>query len=196
VLMALLCYLCCFFQYKSLENKPKALIVCFALTGDKYHANCSYLTISQILCLGFQVLYSFFCYVSWVAFGRKDLKEIQDEIGRILYSNKFNAAVKPKEEVPSRRTSTVSNISESKTGIQHVAPGCHSALNLRLVLHKSHILKATSIFKWLRITEVSISCKKVYIEVIMLSLYRKLVRYVSDTLNTLCNVCSSKTLSP
>ncbi|XP_070703177.1 protein phosphatase 1 regulatory subunit 36 [Pempheris klunzingeri] len=38
-------------------------------------------------------LYSFFCYVAWVTFGRKDLRDIQEEVGRLLYSDTFNAAV-------------------------------------------------------------------------------------------------------
>ncbi|KAM9340207.1 protein phosphatase 1 regulatory subunit 36 [Symphorus nematophorus] len=39
-------------------------------------------------------LYSFFCYVAWVTFGRKDLRDIQEEVGRLLYSDTFNTAMK------------------------------------------------------------------------------------------------------
>uniref|UniRef100_A0AAV2K0W7 Protein phosphatase 1 regulatory subunit 36 n=1 Tax=Knipowitschia caucasica TaxID=637954 RepID=A0AAV2K0W7_KNICA len=138
VLMALLCYLCCFFEHRSLDNKSdiiivldlvaelrmkrrssaktalalKQLAVCYfslildAGTHHKQHKGRSHLDQTEWLLEG--VLYSFFCYVSWVTFGRKDLKHIQDEIGRILYSDNFSAAVNCREDVHSRRSSAVS----------------------------------------------------------------------------------------
>uniref|UniRef100_A0A7N8WQU4 Protein phosphatase 1 regulatory subunit 36 n=2 Tax=Mastacembelus armatus TaxID=205130 RepID=A0A7N8WQU4_9TELE len=54
-------------------------------------------------------LYSFFCYVAWVTFGRKDLRDIQDEVGRLLYSDTFNTAVGNRTDGDSELTSTVSN---------------------------------------------------------------------------------------
>ncbi|XP_060915321.1 uncharacterized protein LOC132990850 [Labrus mixtus] len=39
-------------------------------------------------------LYSFFCYVAWVTFSRKDLKDIQEEVGRLFYSDTLNTSVR------------------------------------------------------------------------------------------------------
>ncbi|XP_054620633.1 protein phosphatase 1 regulatory subunit 36 isoform X2 [Dunckerocampus dactyliophorus] len=43
-------------------------------------------------------LYSFFCCVAWVAFGRRHMTSIQEEVGRLLYSDTFNMAVRKKTE--------------------------------------------------------------------------------------------------
>ncbi|XP_055013585.1 protein phosphatase 1 regulatory subunit 36 [Boleophthalmus pectinirostris] len=164
ILTALLRYLCCFFECKSLENKPEALIVLDMVTEQQMKKRSSAkteLALKRLAVCYFSlildtdtghkqlmsrmssdqtewllegVLYSFFCNVSWVTFGRKELKEIQDEIGRILYSDNFNAIVKTKQEMPSRRTSAVSTGSEKKefsTGVQHTAAEGHTALKLR-----------------------------------------------------------------
>lgn len=32
--------------------------------------------------------------MAWVTFGRKDLRDIQEEVGRLLYSDTFNTAVR------------------------------------------------------------------------------------------------------
>ncbi|XP_047461465.1 protein phosphatase 1 regulatory subunit 36 isoform X1 [Mugil cephalus] len=47
-------------------------------------------------------LYSFFCYAAWVTFGRKDLRDVQQEVGRLLYSDAFNAAVRSATEGDAR----------------------------------------------------------------------------------------------
>ncbi|XP_044026536.1 protein phosphatase 1 regulatory subunit 36 isoform X2 [Siniperca chuatsi] len=128
VLTTLLLYLSCFFEYKSLENKPKPLMavdiitehqmmaealakkemaqkklaVCyFSLIMDleiEQHQHTSYhkgqMSSNSTEWLLHACLYSFFCYVSWVTFGRKDLRDIQEEVGRLLYSDTFNTAVK------------------------------------------------------------------------------------------------------
>ncbi|XP_028256292.1 protein phosphatase 1 regulatory subunit 36 [Parambassis ranga] len=60
-------------------------------------------------------LYCFFCYVAWVTFGRKDLRDIQEEVGRLLYSDTFNEAVRNRTDGDSRLTPTTINGSE-KTG--------------------------------------------------------------------------------
>ncbi|KAF3707254.1 Protein phosphatase 1 regulatory subunit 36 [Channa argus] len=54
-------------------------------------------------------LYSFFCYVAWVTFGRKDLRDIQEEVGHLMYSDTFNMAVT--SDGDSRTTSTAVNSS-------------------------------------------------------------------------------------
>uniref|UniRef100_A0AAY4EPB9 Protein phosphatase 1 regulatory subunit 36 n=2 Tax=Denticeps clupeoides TaxID=299321 RepID=A0AAY4EPB9_9TELE len=41
----------------------------------------------------YECLYSFFCYVAWVTFERKDLKAIQMEVGRLFFSDMFNPAL-------------------------------------------------------------------------------------------------------
>lgn len=47
-----------------------------------------------------QCLYSFFSYVAWVTFGRRDLKKIQAEIGHLFRSDTFNPALRVEEEEP------------------------------------------------------------------------------------------------
>lgn len=145
VLSSLLLYLCCFFEHKSLEKKPESWMVLDIVTESQMMAQTlakrdlakkklavSYFSLIMDLesrqnqhkgrmtsdpteWLLEAVLYSFFCYVAWVAFGRKYLKDIQDEIGYLLYSDNFNSAVKTKNELHSRTTSTVSNGSGQKT---------------------------------------------------------------------------------
>nr|XP_015212543.1 PREDICTED: protein phosphatase 1 regulatory subunit 36 isoform X1 [Lepisosteus oculatus] len=46
----------------------------------------------------FECLYSFSTYVAWVTFRRKDLKGIQEEVGRLLRSDTFNHAVRKTED--------------------------------------------------------------------------------------------------
>ncbi|KAI4891664.1 hypothetical protein NFI96_024426, partial [Prochilodus magdalenae] len=46
----------------------------------------------------YECLYSFFSYVAWVTFGRRDLKGIQAEIGRLFRSDTFNPALRVEEE--------------------------------------------------------------------------------------------------
>nr|XP_033492064.1 protein phosphatase 1 regulatory subunit 36 [Epinephelus lanceolatus] len=49
-------------------------------------------------------LYSFFCCAAWVTFGRKDLRDIQEEVGRLLYSDTFNTAVRKRSDGASGMT--------------------------------------------------------------------------------------------
>ena len=44
-----------------------------------------------------QCLYSFLCYVAWVTFNRKDLRGIQEEVGRLLRSDTFNPTLNARE---------------------------------------------------------------------------------------------------
>ncbi|XP_051811485.1 protein phosphatase 1 regulatory subunit 36 [Acanthochromis polyacanthus] len=39
-------------------------------------------------------LYSFFCLLCWVTLGRRPLREIQEELGRLFYSDAFNRAMR------------------------------------------------------------------------------------------------------
>ncbi|XP_066531841.1 protein phosphatase 1 regulatory subunit 36 isoform X2 [Hoplias malabaricus] len=48
----------------------------------------------------YECLYSFFSYVAWVTFERKDLNGIQTEIGRLFRSDTFNPALRVEEEEP------------------------------------------------------------------------------------------------
>ncbi|XP_070778502.1 protein phosphatase 1 regulatory subunit 36 [Enoplosus armatus] len=149
VLTALLLYLSCFFEYKSLENKPKPLMavgfiteqqmmaealakkeiaqkklaVCyFSLIMDleiDQHQHISHhkgwMSSNSTEWLLHACLYSFFCYVSWVTFGRKDLSDIQEEVGRLLYSDTFNTAVRNRTDGDSGMTVATVNGS-AKTG--------------------------------------------------------------------------------
>ncbi|XP_055081209.1 protein phosphatase 1 regulatory subunit 36 [Periophthalmus magnuspinnatus] len=129
ILIAVLHYLCCFFEYNSLENKPKTLIVLDMVTEQQMKKRSS--AKRELALKRLAVLYSFFCFVSWVTFGRTELKLIQEEIGRILYSDNFSAAVKTKQEVHSRRTSAVS------TGSEKTRSSLHSVANSRSPLMAS-----------------------------------------------------------
>nr|XP_057903640.1 protein phosphatase 1 regulatory subunit 36 [Doryrhamphus excisus] len=78
-------------------------------------------------------LYSFFCCVAWVAFGRRHMTSIQDEVGRLLYSDAFNMAVRKKAE----DTSSFSNdedgsamVEGSKSMLQR-RPGLSNIFNQR-----------------------------------------------------------------
>ncbi|KAM6974451.1 protein phosphatase 1 regulatory subunit 36 [Tautogolabrus adspersus] len=127
VLTALLLYLSCFFEQRSLENKSKLLLadiikerqmmaealakkamaqkqlaVCyFSLIMDleiEQHQRTSYrksqMSSNSKEWLLHACLYSFFCYVAWVTFSRKDLKDIQEEVGRLFYSDTLNTSVR------------------------------------------------------------------------------------------------------
>ncbi|KAL6457133.1 hypothetical protein MHYP_G00340960 [Metynnis hypsauchen] len=48
----------------------------------------------------YECLYSFFSYVAWVTFGRRDLKGIQAEIGHLFRSDTFNPALRIEKEEP------------------------------------------------------------------------------------------------
>ncbi|XP_073340564.1 protein phosphatase 1 regulatory subunit 36 [Pagrus major] len=128
VLAALLLYLSCFFEHKSLENKPKSLMAVDIITEHRVmaealakkeiaqkklavcyfglimgleieqHQHTSYhkgqMSSNRTEWLLHACLYSFFCFVAWVTFGRKDLRDIQEEVGRLLYSDTFNLALR------------------------------------------------------------------------------------------------------
>ncbi|XP_041665939.1 protein phosphatase 1 regulatory subunit 36 isoform X2 [Cheilinus undulatus] len=148
VLTALLLYLCCFFEHKSLESKANPLMVdiitehqrqakaltkkeiaqknlavgYFSLIMDPEvdrHQRISYrkgrLSSNSTEWLLHACLYSFFCYVAWVTFSRKYLKDIQEEVGRLFYSDAFNMAVRNRADGDPEMTS--SNVDGSmKTG--------------------------------------------------------------------------------
>ncbi|MBN3275169.1 PPR36 phosphatase, partial [Polyodon spathula] len=54
-------------------------------------------------------LYNFCAYVVWVTFRRKDLKGIQEEVGRLLRSDTFNPAIRVRQasEEQSKKKTTV-----------------------------------------------------------------------------------------
>ncbi|KAF3834107.1 hypothetical protein F7725_025311 [Dissostichus mawsoni] len=140
VLPALLLYLSCFFEHKSLEDMPKSsmavdlitehnmmaeafakkeiaqnkLAVCyFSLMMDlemEQHEHTAYqkgrMSSNSTDWLLHACLYSFFCYAAWVTFGRKDLRDIQEEVGRLLYSDTFNMAVRNRTDGDSGTTFT------------------------------------------------------------------------------------------
>ncbi|XP_049891004.1 protein phosphatase 1 regulatory subunit 36 isoform X2 [Epinephelus moara] len=120
VLAALLLYLSYFFELKSLENTSKSLMAHhlraqdddggFGQKGDcSKEAGCLLLQLHHgpgvgTTCVKSQCLYSFFCCAAWVTFGRKDLRDIQEEVGRLLYSDTFNTAVRKRSDGASGMT--------------------------------------------------------------------------------------------
>ncbi|XP_071402002.1 protein phosphatase 1 regulatory subunit 36 [Centroberyx affinis] len=126
-LAVLLLYLSCYFEHKTLENKPKPLMAEQSITerqvmaeavakvevAQKKLAICYFHLVmgpevaQHSMCssrsrvsstytewLLHECLYSFFCYVGWVTLGRKDLRGIQEEVGRLLHSDTFNTALR------------------------------------------------------------------------------------------------------
>ncbi|KAK2830590.1 hypothetical protein Q5P01_018521 [Channa striata] len=165
VLAALLLYVSCFFEQKSLENRPKPLrkidiiaehqmmaktlakkeiakkklAVCyFSLFMDleikqgqhKAYPKGQMLPNSTEWLLD-ACLYSFFCYVAWVTFGRKDLRDIQEEVGRLFYSDTFNMAVTNRTDGDSRMTSPIVNGSLKPGEDKPKETGCNSKLKQR-----------------------------------------------------------------
>lgn len=65
--------------------------------------------------------------MAWVTFGRRDLKDIQEEVGRLLYSDSFNMAVKNMTDGDSGTTSNGS----VETGAAHSKMRHNSLLKRR-----------------------------------------------------------------
>ncbi|KAM3595684.1 uncharacterized protein V6R79_001104 [Siganus canaliculatus] len=154
-LTALVLYMSCFFEYKSLEKKPKASMVLESLTEQRMKAKAlakkelaqkklalSYFSLiidlekeqnrhargrvsfNNTEWLLDACLYSFFCYVAWVTFGRKDLGVIQEEVGRLLYSDNFNTAVRRRTDGDMKTTSAKVNGSVKKAEADPKDKGC------------------------------------------------------------------------
>ncbi|KAJ8273358.1 hypothetical protein GJAV_G00100720 [Gymnothorax javanicus] len=124
-LASLLLYLSCFFEKITLEKKTSSHMMEHSLREQQEIAEAAmkvdlsmkqlamhYSTLFLELTLSllsaangktspkdnkvFQCLYRFLCYAAWVAFERKDLSGIQEEVGRLLYADTFNPARKLK----------------------------------------------------------------------------------------------------
>uniref|UniRef100_A0AAZ3QP00 Protein phosphatase 1 regulatory subunit 36 n=1 Tax=Oncorhynchus tshawytscha TaxID=74940 RepID=A0AAZ3QP00_ONCTS len=160
-LAALLLYLSCYFERKSLEKKPKPLMAEQSITEKQVMAETlakvelaqkqlAFCYSSLVLGLGlsqqhhmacgrsrvsltykdrqlYECLYSFFCYVAWVTFSRKDLRGIQEEVGRLLRSDTFNPALRTRidatEDSLAQDSSTKEGQTEPKVHTQsHNAP--------------------------------------------------------------------------
>lgn len=67
--------------------------------------------------------------MAWVTFGRRDLKDIQEEVGRLLYSDSFNMAVKNMTDGDSGTTSNGS----VETGAAHSKMRHNSPLKQRYI---------------------------------------------------------------
>ncbi|CAB1321086.1 unnamed protein product, partial [Coregonus sp. 'balchen'] len=63
----------------------------------------------------YECLYSFFCYVAWVTFSRKDLKGIQEEVGRLLRSDTFNPSLRTRVEATEDTLAQDSSTKEGQT---------------------------------------------------------------------------------
>ncbi|XP_035284446.1 protein phosphatase 1 regulatory subunit 36 isoform X2 [Anguilla rostrata] len=87
----------------------------------------------------FECLYRFLCYAAWVTFERKDLSAIQEEVGRLLYSDTFNPACKlrAKQGVSSQDRAQKAGEVESKDPAGPPVPksrNCPRRLDLTKVL--------------------------------------------------------------
>ncbi|XP_041811876.1 protein phosphatase 1 regulatory subunit 36 [Chelmon rostratus] len=164
VLTALLLYLSCFFEHKSLENKPKLLMVVDIITehrmmaealakkeiAQKKLAVCYFSLIMDLKIEQHQhtyhkgrmssnstewllhaCLYSFFCYVAWVTFERKDLRDIQEEVGRLLYSDTFNTALRSRTDGDSGMTFATVNGSVMTGEADPKETGCNGTFRHR-----------------------------------------------------------------
>uniref|UniRef100_A0A8C5EZJ4 Protein phosphatase 1 regulatory subunit 36 n=2 Tax=Gouania willdenowi TaxID=441366 RepID=A0A8C5EZJ4_GOUWI len=171
VLAALLLYLLCYFEQKSLQNKStlsgivdivtehqlmtetsakteislKNLAVhYFSLMMDlerEHHLpnNKSNVFSNKTEWLLNACLYSFFCYFAWVTFNSRDLKDIQEEVGRLLYSDAFNEAVKKRARgdmgnIPAavNGSAKVSKLDGAfKPRARHQHPSLHRVVNQR-----------------------------------------------------------------
>lgn len=69
--------------------------------------------------------------MAWVTFGRKDLRDIQEEVGRLLYSDTFNTAVRNTTDGDSGMTSTVLNSSLKMGEADPKETGCNGQLKQR-----------------------------------------------------------------
>ncbi|XP_072530997.1 protein phosphatase 1 regulatory subunit 36 [Salminus brasiliensis] len=67
----------------------------------------------------YECLYSFFSYVAWVTFGRKDLKGIQAEIGHLFRSNTFNPVLRAEAEEESEQDEEGITQTEGLSGPVH-----------------------------------------------------------------------------
>nr|XP_020453191.1 protein phosphatase 1 regulatory subunit 36 [Monopterus albus] len=77
-------------------------------------------------------LYSFFCCVAWVTFDRKNLRDIQEEVGRLLYSDTFNTAVRNGTNGSPAMTSTILNGSLNTEEADPKETGCKSTFKKRM----------------------------------------------------------------
>ncbi|KAK2836553.1 hypothetical protein Q7C36_014422 [Tachysurus vachellii] len=91
-----------------LELAKKHLAVCYSSLvlgqslSQQHHMACGRSRVSSTYSdrLLYECLYSFFCYVAWVTFGRRDLKGIQIEINRLLRPDTFNPALRAQRKEP------------------------------------------------------------------------------------------------
>ncbi|XP_053331244.1 protein phosphatase 1 regulatory subunit 36 [Spea bombifrons] len=96
-----------------LALKHFARIYCVLVLGEgathRHHMACgkSKASTTKRDRVFYECLYSFCIYVAWVAFRRKELSLIQEEVGRLLRSNTFNPALRIKHapEEPARNLS-------------------------------------------------------------------------------------------
>ncbi|XP_034561440.1 protein phosphatase 1 regulatory subunit 36 isoform X2 [Notolabrus celidotus] len=82
-------------------------------------------------------LYCFFCFVAWVTFGRKDLKDIQEEVGRLFYSDTFNTAVRSRADGDPEITSAVVDGSMKMGEIDPKETGSNCTFRHRQVKERS-----------------------------------------------------------
>lgn len=74
--------------------------------------------------------------MAWVTFGRKDLRDIQEEVGRLLYSDTFNAAVRNRTDGDSGMTCAAVNGSVKTGEADPKEAGCNGTFKRRYVKAK------------------------------------------------------------
>ncbi|GAA6099092.1 protein phosphatase 1 regulatory subunit 36 [Tachysurus ichikawai] len=115
-----------------LELAKKHLAVCYSSLvlgqslSQQHHMACGRSRVSSTYSdrLLYECLYSFFCYVAWVTFGRRDLKGIQIEINRLLRPDTFNPALRAQRKEPEEEEEEQETESQSKT-IQSIRKSRH-----------------------------------------------------------------------
>ncbi|XP_053718790.1 protein phosphatase 1 regulatory subunit 36 isoform X2 [Synchiropus splendidus] len=119
------------------------------------------MTANSTECLLHASMYSFFCFAGWVTFGRTELTLIQDEVWRLLNSDKFTMAVQNRIDVGSSKTVKET---ESKNNLgQQISvkePGVFSIYNQRSPMMETVLPtpeeKSAHLFSSVRSKELSV----------------------------------------
>lgn len=77
--------------------------------------------------------------MAWVTFGRKDLRDIQEEVGRLLYSDTFNLAVRNSTDGDSGTTFSAVNGSVKTEEADPKETGCDGTFRHRYVEAKGRL---------------------------------------------------------
>ncbi|XP_053718789.1 protein phosphatase 1 regulatory subunit 36 isoform X1 [Synchiropus splendidus] len=179
-LIDLFLYLSCHLEHMALENKPQSITGEKLITEQQKVArimakkeiaheklSVSYLSLFTDLHITPQLEqkhvthHIFFCFAGWVTFGRTELTLIQDEVWRLLNSDKFTMAVQNRIDVGSSKTVKET---ESKNNLgQQISvkePGVFSIYNQRSPMMETVLPtpeeKSAHLFSSVRSKELSV----------------------------------------